>query len=203
MWAMIPMFLVQTRGVVLEAILRSAFFASRAASLSLQGVHATTGPRGPGRGAPGWDPRSGRGRPLPAVVGEGLVRFGHLLQVLAPLHRRADAVAGVEQLVGEAEGHALLATLAGVAHDPADGERVGATGADLDGHLVGGTTDAAAAHLEGRLDVLDRSLQRGDRVTAGLLLDDVECVVDDALGDRSLPLHEHLVDDLGDQELPV
>src|SRR5437868_2271881 len=34
--------------------------------------------------------------PLPAVVGERLVRLGHLVHVVAPLHRRPDAVGGVE-----------------------------------------------------------------------------------------------------------
>src|SRR6266487_4193149 len=50
--------------------------------------------------------------PLPAVVGEGLVRFGHLVGVLAALHARPEAVARVEQLVHEPLGHRLLAALA-------------------------------------------------------------------------------------------
>src|SRR5690606_14179663 len=37
----------------------------------------------------------------PAVVREGPVGFGHLVGVLAALHRGAEAVAGVEQLVGQ------------------------------------------------------------------------------------------------------
>src|SRR5215469_16876697 len=46
---------------------------------------------------------------LPAVVGEGLVGFGHLVGVLAALHARPEAVARVEQLVHEPLGHRLLA----------------------------------------------------------------------------------------------
>src|SRR3712207_6449068 len=48
------------------------------------------------------------GRASPAVVREGLVRLGHLVRVLAALGRRAQTVAGVEQLVHQALGHGLL-----------------------------------------------------------------------------------------------
>ena len=41
-----------------------------------------------------------------------------------------------------------LAAVAGELDHPADGQRGGTAGTNLDGHLVGGTTDAAAAHLE-------------------------------------------------------
>ena len=45
---------------------------------------------------------------------EGPVGFGHLLQVLAPLHRRADAVARVEQFGGKALGLFLFARPSGL-----------------------------------------------------------------------------------------
>src|SRR3954466_1438708 len=38
---------------------------------------------------------------LPAVVGEGAVRLGHLVGVLATLHRGTETVGGVEDLVHE------------------------------------------------------------------------------------------------------
>ena len=81
-------------------------------------------------------------------MGEGLVGFGHLLEIVLALDRCADAVGGVEELVGEALGHRALTTLARVAHEPTDGERVGTTRANLDGHLVRRATDAPAADLE-------------------------------------------------------
>src|SRR5258708_31977363 len=61
---------------------------------------------------------------LPAVVSEGLVGLGHLVHVLAPLDRRADGVGGVENLIGQALGHGLLATLTAVADQPADSQGV-------------------------------------------------------------------------------
>ena len=95
---------------------------------------------------------------------ESLVRFRHLLQVLAALDRGADAVARVEELAGQALGHRLLPPLAGVADDPADRERGRPAGPDLDGHLVRGAADAPALDLELGPDVLDRALQHRDGV---------------------------------------
>src|SRR5829696_381290 len=107
----------------------------------------------------------------PAVVGEGLVALGHLLHVVAALDRSAEAVGGIEQFAGEAFGHRLLATLAAEVDEPTDGERVRARRAHLDRHLIGRATDTPAAHLERRLDVLDRPLEGRDRLCAALLLD--------------------------------
>jgi hypothetical protein len=68
---------------------------------------------------------------------------------------------------------------------------------------VGGATYATALDLELGLDVLDGPLEGGDRLGAGLLLDDVEGGVDDALGGGALAPDEHLVDDLRDEDRPV
>src|ERR1700722_15282447 len=93
---------------------------------------------------------------LPAIMREGLVGLRHLVRVLAALDAGAKAVTGVEQLVHQPLGHRLLAARAGVQHDPAKGQGGAARGAHLDRDLVGGTADAAAADLKGRLDVVQR-----------------------------------------------
>src|SRR5699024_7741308 len=93
-------------------------------------------------------------------------------------------------------GHGVLATRAGVADQPAQRQRGGAAGLDLDRHLVGRTADAAGADLEGRPDVVQRLLQGDDRVLAVLLTGALERAVDDALGDRLLAVQEDLVDQL-------
>src|SRR3954471_20654416 len=107
---------------------------------------------------PGW--RRARGGGLPAVVREGLVGLRHLVGVLAPLDRSAEAVAGVEQLVLQPLDHGLLPANLGVLNQPAQAESGLARGANLDRNLVGRATDAAAADLEGRLDVVHRALER-------------------------------------------
>src|SRR6187431_1441847 len=118
---------------------------------------------------------------LPAVVGERAVRLGHLVRVFTTLDGGTEAVRRVEDLVGETLGHRLLATGLRVAREPAEGEGVGAVRLDLDGDLVGRTADAARAHLERGAHVVERLLQGGDGVLAGLARDVLERLVDDAL----------------------
>src|SRR5688500_775806 len=65
---------------------------------------------------------------LPAVVRERLVRFGHLVHVLAALDRGPGATGCVEDLAGQTIGHAAFATLAGERHQPPDGKRGPALG---------------------------------------------------------------------------
>src|SRR5947208_1519762 len=74
-------------------------------------------------------PASGR---LPAVVRERLVRLGHLVHIVAALDRGPRGVHGVHELARQTVGHAVLAPLPGVPHQPADGEGGGAPGANLD-----------------------------------------------------------------------
>src|SRR5690606_3282221 len=95
---------------------------------------------------------------LPAVVSERAVRLGHLVSVLTTLDRCAETVRGIQDLVLETLGHGLLTATLGVADEPAQGERVGAVRLDLDRHLVGRATDAAAADLKGGADVVERLL---------------------------------------------
>ncbi len=60
---------------------------------------------------------------------------------------------------------------AGGSDQPADGQRLGALGADLDRDLVGRTADAAAADLDARLHIVERVVEQLDRVGLGLGLD--------------------------------
>src|SRR5947209_15718046 len=147
MCAMIPMLRVLASWALLSAIPHSSLFGSAC------GARGSPGPAGDDGGR--WtDVTSGAvTRMSPAVVREGLVRLGHLVRVLAALDRRAQTVARVEQLVHQALGHRLLPTGPAVLDQPAQAERGAPGGADLDRDLVGRTTDAAAADLEGRLAV--------------------------------------------------
>src|SRR6478735_437672 len=140
---------------------------------------------------------------LPAVVGECLVRLGHLVSVLTTLHSGAEAVGRVEDLVGEALGHGLLAASLGVAGEPAQRQGVRAVRLDLDRNLVGGATDATRPDLEGRAHVVECLLQGDDGVLAILGRDTLECVVHDALGDGLLAILEDLVDELADDRCAV
>src|SRR3569832_191912 len=134
---------------------------------------------------------------LPAVVRERLVRVRHLVRVLALLHRVALVRRGVEQLAGQLLLHgAAIGAVAGGADDPAHAERGGAIGANVDGDLVGGATDAAGLHLDLGLNVLHGAIPHLYRIIFRLLGDDVEGAVDDALGDRLLAVPHDRVDEL-------
>src|SRR5690606_38050443 len=65
----------------------------------------------------------GRERSLSAVVREGLVGFGHLVHDFATLDIGPEAVARVEQFVGQPLDHRLLAARPSVLHDPPQAKR--------------------------------------------------------------------------------
>jgi len=155
---------------------------------------------------PAWAGRSDRGQPvkrLPAVVSEGAVGLSHLVDVLATLHRSAQTVGGIEDLVGETLNHGVLATLAAEGDEPTQCQGGGATRTDVDRNLVGRATDAAGANFEGRLDVVESLLQGQDRVGAGLLAALLERTVDDALSGGLLAVDQDLVDQLRDEDVAV
>src|SRR5271166_2857536 len=127
----------------------------------------------------------------PAVVREGSVRFGHLVGVFASLDRSAQAIAGIEELVGQALDHRLLAALPREAHQPAQGQRGGTVSAHLDGNLVGRATHAAATDLQRGLDVVESALEGDDRIGAGLLTSLFERTIYNALGQGFLPFQQN------------
>src|SRR5687767_892665 len=104
MWAMIPMLRVRASGN------------SRIRDDAIRGNLSSTGAR---------QARPERTAELPAVVSESAVALRHLVHVLTTLHGGADAVRCVEDLVGQAVGHGLLAALAREIDEPADRQRVG------------------------------------------------------------------------------
>ena len=106
-------------------------------------------------------------------------------------------LARIEQLARQPLDHRVLVARAGGRDDPADGQRLTALGANLDRHLVGGATDAARAHLDGRHHVFQRLMEHLHRVRLGLGFHPVERTVDDALGDRLLALLHDRVHELG------
>src|SRR5437773_11280185 len=75
---------------------------------------------------------------LPLEMAEGLVGLRHLVGVLAPLDRRAEAVHGVDELGRELLGHALASALAGGLDERAHAGRQTAVAATLRRESVGG-----------------------------------------------------------------
>ena len=125
------------------------------------------------------------------------------MRVFATLHSGAQTVRRIENLVHETLGHGLFATCLGVAGEPTQGESVGTVRLDLNGHLVGGTTHATRTNLKGGAHVVERLLERGYGVPAGLGLYALEGTVNDALGEALLAIKKNLVDELGDDGCAV
>src|SRR5699024_2177144 len=155
---------------------------------------------------PAWSSRSDRGQPvkrLPAVVSEGAVGLSHLVDVLATLHGRAEAVGGIENLVGETLHHGVLATLAAEGDEPTQSQGGGTARTDVDRELVGRTTDAAGANPAGRLDAGESLLPGQHRDGASLLAAVLDGTVDDALSGGLLAVDQDLGDQLGDEDVAV
>src|SRR5262245_30803788 len=157
---------------------------------------------------PHGTPGSIRARPRcalrsPSVVRERAVRLRHLVHVLAPLDGDTLAVGGVHDLPDKALGHRMLLARAGVVDDPPHRERRPTRRPNLHRHLVVGAADPSRTHLELRTHVLDRLLERDDRIVGRALADDLERLVDGALRQRLLAVQQDLVDQLGDEDVLV
>src|SRR5438093_7235338 len=109
MWAMIPMLRVRARGYSRIASPFPPFLTSCSVvvtciiSVGLAAISGTPGQRKP---APGGGLCGSL--PSPAIVRERLVGLGHLVHVLAPLHRGAGSVRSIHDLGDEAFGHGVL-----------------------------------------------------------------------------------------------
>jgi len=105
---------------------------------------------------------------LPAEVGEGAVRLGHLVRVFLSSDT-AGVVVGIDDLGARASS---IAVPLGPwpRHDPAQRKALLALKRNFDGHLVGGATDAAALDLERGGAFFQRAEQQVDRVALLQLL---------------------------------
>ena len=115
----------------------------------------------------------------------------------------ATAFRGLQQLVGQAQGHGLLAALASGFLEPAHGQREATHGAHFNGHLVVGTAHTAGLHLDHGFDVVDGLVEQLERILARLLFDLLERAINDALGDCFLAaFHDH-VHEFGQLDIAV
>src|SRR5690606_4431524 len=119
------------------------------------------------------------------------------------LFRSAAAGGGVYELAGDAFDGRPLGPGVTRGHQPAQGQGLGAARQHLDGHLVGGPADAAAAHLDARADVVEGLPDDLQRLLARAFLDQAAGAVEDAAGEVLLPVAHQLVDERGDGRVGV
>ena len=132
---------------------------------------------------------------------EGAVRFRHAVRIFALLHGIAAIVGGVQQFTRQARGHRGFAAVARGGDQPADGQRLGAFGTHFDGDLIGRTTNAAAANLDTRLDVVQSIVEHADRVLLGAGLDSFESAIDDRFGNGLLAVLHDAVHELRQHDI--
>src|SRR5712664_1515037 len=92
---------------------------------------------------------------LPAIVREGLVGFGHAMNVFLLLHRAAAAVGAVHQFFGQPVGLGPSRTRAGVEQQQPYRPPLPAKRIHFDRILVVRAAHATRLYFQHRLDVLD------------------------------------------------
>src|SRR5690625_242361 len=137
-------------------------------------------------------------RLLPAVVGVGAVCLGHPLDVFLLLDCTTTTLRGIEQLTGDALDGGALGAGVRRGYEPAQRERLRTARPDLDRDLIGGTTDAAAAHLDAGAHVVESLAEDLQRLLAGALLDESAGTIEDAACQVLLAVTHDLVDEGGD-----
>src|SRR5439155_5848065 len=138
---------------------------------------------------------------LPREVGEGLVGVGHAVDVLALGEGGPFLVVGSRKLFGQLQKHGPALLFAHRPENPANRQRLLPVAVDLHRHLVRGTADAAAANLDERLHVLDRSRENLDRVLVWqLFLDHVQGRIKYILCHALFAVVHQAIDELGREE---
>src|SRR3546814_266631 len=117
------------------------------------------------------------------------------------LDRRTPVVRGIHHFPGQPLGHGELRARTRGVDQPADGKRLPAVVAHLDGNLIGGAADTAGAHLDFRLHVVQGVVEHPHRVLRPALADAIERTVHDAFGDRLLAVVHQAVHELAENDI--
>src|SRR5690606_13748753 len=110
---------------------------------------------------------------------EGAVGFSHLVRVFTLLDSRATIVCCVEQLARETVDHRGLVPLARRADQPANGQCLATLRTNIDGNLIGCTTNAARTDFHVWSHVVERLMEHRDGLLLRLGLNLIKGTVDD------------------------
>src|SRR5260370_12962458 len=103
---------------------------------------------------------------LPAVMGEGLVGLGHLVSILAALHRGARVIARLQDLGAQLVPHRLPGASPRILDEPPHAEGHPAVRPHLARDLIGGAAHATRPDLEDGHDIMKRLLDPPLRLPA-------------------------------------
>src|SRR5690625_1125794 len=112
---------------------------------------------------------------------EGPIGLSHPIDFILSPDRVAFITASRDQLIGQTIGHRLVTTLTGVGDEPLHSQGRATLGVNLDGNLVGGTTDTTTLDLQDRLRVVEGLLEDIECRLPSTLLHDIHRIVEDTL----------------------
>ena len=112
------------------------------------------------------------------------------------LYSGAGVVGGIHDFASKTISHGLFTALASKVHDPAQSQSLTTLGANFHRHLIGGTTNAASLDFERRRNIGQRSLEDFIGILASLLGNGFKCGIGDGLGNTTLAIEHHLVNQL-------
>ena len=135
------------------------------------------------------------------IVGVSAVGFGHTMDVFTLGESDALLVISVDELSGEFLRGRLTFLVADGHEDPADAQRLGASGVDRSRDLIGGAADALGTNFRRGFNVFDRLREDFDRVDVlNLGRDFIESVIENLASGVFLAVPHQAVDELACEE---
>src|SRR5690606_11175008 len=97
----------------------------------------------------------------------------------------------------------VLTKLAGALDQPTDSQSLLTVSTDFNRNLVGSTANAARPDFNGRTNVVQSTVENGDRILLELGFDDVESTIDDGFGSSLLAVLHQGVHELGEHQIAI
>src|SRR5882724_1980770 len=140
---------------------------------------------------------------LPAIVRERLISFRHAVNVFLLLDRSATRVGRVDQFIREFVHHGLASTFPRILQNPSNRQRLTAKRIHFHWNLVVRAAHTPRLYFQQRLGVLDRLLEKLQRVVIGLLGHLIHRTVKHALRRALLAVPHHRADKLFHQVIGI
>ena len=125
------------------------------------------------------------------------------MSIFTFLDSSAKIVVCIHDLICKAFTHGLFAAFSGIADKPAKSKSGAAFRSNFDRNLICGTTNTASLDFKAGHDVVHSGGECFNGIVAGLVLDDIECIVDDLLSNTLLAVEHNSVDQTSNQHTVV
>ena len=126
-----------------------------------------------------------------------LVCLCHLVCIVTLLAGTAGVVQCIENLSCQTLLHCFFVPQSGILGDPAQTQSLTAFRTNFHRNLVCGTAHTASLYFQNRHYIVHSLLEHFQCILAGLFSNDVECTVNNLLGNALLAVYHHIVDETG------